>query len=69
MFPCFQTHPRGFGFLKIDASCESLFLRRSRLIAAGIDPLAIAVGTRLRVDGIPSRKRPGRFEAGGLRPG
>lgn len=57
---------RGFGFLKLDGSAESLFVHRSRLIAAGIEPLTITVGTRLQVDRIPSKRRPGSFEGGGF---
>jgi len=34
--------------------------------AAGINPEDMAVGTRLKFDRVPSRKRPGRYEAGGL---
>jgi cold shock CspA family protein len=58
---------QGYGFLKIDGSGESLFLHAARLQAAGLDPLDIAVGeTRLRFDRVPSRKCPGKYEAGGM---
>jgi hypothetical protein len=32
-----------FGFIKLDGSCDSIFVHRSRLIAAGINPEDMAV--------------------------
>jgi hypothetical protein len=54
------------GFIRITGQRDSIFLHKSRLIACGINPTEMTVGTKIKFDVVPSKKRPGGWEAGGM---